>query len=521
MRARVLVLVGLVWWTACSGEPTATTPTTLRSATTTTAPENLGPIRGALPDGVIYDIGFSEPRDEQVVAVEAPLSIELDGSELPLQVNVRRVAGGQADLTITAGDWVVEIDFPASADQETRNTVADAIEVSIELEMPVFTLNAPLRWSEAPQVSYETFLVRSGCPSDAAVCNPTHAVSVLPQHGDFPDSAIWVETYALRPQSDRNYLPPGPLIARWHPDVFWTGDEMIVWGGSRHEGGSQLLDGAAFDPASNEWRLLPDPPLKADQPTRAVWTGTEMVVIGEEATVSWDPSTGEWRVVADGIAPPLDPGMTVAFGSQIVIWTSDGLHILSDGREWAAMPDPGLGEPGILRGSVLKGSVLRMVESRLLAIGQDECDRLVSAWEGDGWSEAIRISLDATLPACGHPNQTGVANGTLILWDDTSGVVASFDPDSESVNRLPPIPLPAMEHAPGPLQLDGDILVTAGLDGAVFDRSTERWFTLELPGLGTDLDMVWTGEEVLMWDRCCYGPDDIDAWRWTPPNLGN
>lgn len=66
------------------------------------------------------------------------------------------------------------------------------------------------------------------------------------------------------------------------------------------------------------------------------------------------------------------------------------------------------------------------------------------------------------------------------------------------------------------------ILVPQYPTGAIFDPATSAWTLVDLPGHGHDADMVWTGEEILMWGAtCCYGATDptfrIDAWRWTPP----
>jgi hypothetical protein len=520
MRKRVPLLLVAISLTACTApslpDPSSTTPTSgsapIVTMTSTSVPP--GPIRGALPDGTIYDIAFPVPKDEEIVDIEAPISIEVDGADVALDVSVRPSSDGdpEADLVFEAGNWMVEVAVPDSIGDESRDLIESSLAVTTEVEMPVITLQSPLHWTGSPHVAYETFLVQSGCPADAAACNPTHAVSVLPRQGVSLDAPISVQSYSLRPEFDQSYLPPGPLTARWYPDVLWTGQEMIVWGGATNPGPPHLVDGAALDPASNEWLQIAYSSLKSDQATRAVWTGTEMVIIGEEDTVGWDPRSGEWRQIADGLPPPLDPGMSVAMESEIVSWTAEGLYVMEAGHDWNAMPDPGVGLPDLLG-----GSVLRVADSQLFAIGQDGCDRLVTSWNEERWTEPARIFLEATPPACGQPNQSAAVDGRFIFWDDTSGVVVSFDPSSGSVDELPTFPLRATEHASGPVLLDDGFLVPAGLEAAIFDPSTDRWAGVELPGPGTDVDMVWTGVEILMWGKCCHGPDDIDAWRWVPP----
>ncbi|HEX6301583.1 MAG TPA: hypothetical protein VF148_14055 [Acidimicrobiia bacterium] len=519
MRSRVLIL-GLVTVTACGSwspidgatttSPAGILPTTPTSSTLAT----IGPIRGALPDGTVYDIAFPTPAAEEVGGIEAGLVVEAGGAEIPLAVEFRRDDGRQTPEVFSrqAGDWIVDIEIPDSLGSNGRDVISDAVTVTTEVDMPVLTLRPPLSWSDPPRVEYDKFIVQSGCPQAAAACNPTHAVSVVPRSGVTLATPISVQSYALRPASDPNYLPPGPLSARWSPDVIWTGEEMVVWGGSADPGPSTLIDGAAFDPGIDEWRRISSPPLTGEQATRAVWAGQEMVVLGEEATVAWHPGGDRWRVVANRIIPPLDVGMTVATGSEIITWTSAGLYRLPAGGDWASMPDPGVGKPGLF-----DGSVLRIEGSKLIAIGQDGCERIVTRWKDEKWSEPFRISMGAPGPSCGKPNQTSVLDDVLVMWDDTSGEVVSVDPATGETTDEPVLPLPTVEHAPGPLALDDGFLISAGLEAAVFQVEGKGWVTAELPGLGSDVDMLWTGEEVLMWAKCCYGPDDIDAWRWVLP----
>jgi len=104
-----------------------------------------------------------------------------------------------------------------------------------------------------------------------------------------------------------------PIVSRSNPTTVWTGSEVLIWGGldaSRHV----VDDGAAYDPATDTWRILP----RADAPgtgTRtpgvrptmqtAVWTGTELAVFtpidptSTDATTIgqafYDPTTDAWR----------------------------------------------------------------------------------------------------------------------------------------------------------------------------------------------------------------------------------
>lgn len=119
-------------------------------------------------------------------------------------------------------------------------------------------------------------------------------------------------------------LAASPLSKRTRPITAWTGTEMLVWGGEGFttdvctlvEGGAMRCgdqarhDGAAYDPATDTWRMLPPAPLPEDQgswPTyRGAFVGGELVVWGgpEASGAAYDPETDRWRTIADS---PLGP----------------------------------------------------------------------------------------------------------------------------------------------------------------------------------------------------------------------
>lgn len=92
----------------------------------------------------------------------------------------------------------------------------------------------------------------------------------------YPDDAA-----AYDPATDTwRTLPNGPLAGRVEHSAVWTGEEMIVYGGSAPGGGPGKEDGAIFDPAAATWSLLPEPPIAGRYRHRALWTGGEMIVWG-------------------------------------------------------------------------------------------------------------------------------------------------------------------------------------------------------------------------------------------------
>ncbi len=132
-------------------------------------------------------------------------------------------------------------------------------------------------------------------------------------------------------------VSPAPLAARFQHTAVWTGNEMIVWGGWQR-GDRFFNDGASYDPASDSWREVAPSPLSPRAGHVAVWTGDEMIVWGgyvREAGESeglvdgaaYDPTTDAWRLL---------PPAPLAAGTELAaVWTGDEMIV------WGGVPDPG------------------------------------------------------------------------------------------------------------------------------------------------------------------------------------
>ncbi|MDC0325646.1 hypothetical protein OAM01_02700, partial [bacterium] len=91
--------------------------------------------------------------------------------------------------------------------------------------------------------------------------------------------------------------------------VVWTGDSMIVWGGSN--GGQVDGSGAIYDPATDAWTpVSSDNAPSARKDHAAVWTGQEMLIIGGSDGAedladgyAYDPSKDSWRALTQSGDP--------------------------------------------------------------------------------------------------------------------------------------------------------------------------------------------------------------------------
>jgi hypothetical protein len=174
------------------------------------------------------------------------------------------------------------------------------------------------------------------------------------------------------------YLPKAPLRTRRGHSATWTGKEMVVWGGRDAVTGEPLNDGAAYDPVTKRWRMLPPPTLHwsdgsssdllaryghtgvATGPTRALVT-----VFGGYAAqptgggfapgdgATWDPASGGWTYVRGPTFSDYTVGDATVFWGNGRLWqfggTTDGTYV--DRREtfvydpttgtWSALPIEG------------------------------------------------------------------------------------------------------------------------------------------------------------------------------------
>jgi hypothetical protein len=130
-------------------------------------------------------------------------------------------------------------------------------------------------------------------------------------------------------------FPDGPLAPRSGQVEVWTGHELLIWGGDTvPQLGSgapavPVADGAAYDPATRTWRLLPPAPLSAREGAAAAWTGTEMVVVGGDSAgngstvfgdaAEYDPATNTWQSLPSLPIEPRTDATAIWTGTQLIV----------------------------------------------------------------------------------------------------------------------------------------------------------------------------------------------------------
>jgi hypothetical protein len=134
---------------------------------------------------------------------------------------------------------------------------------------------------------------------------------------------------AYDPATDQwRALPAAPLAPRENALAVWTGDELLVAGG--YGAGGDLVDAAAYDPAAGRWRSLPAPPFERTGLIQLVWSGDYAIawaaprIEGGATAARYDRRTDTWAV----FDPPPDIAwftpVLVPVGRLVFAWGSVG-----------------------------------------------------------------------------------------------------------------------------------------------------------------------------------------------------
>ncbi len=141
--------------------------------------------------------------------------------------------------------------------------------------------------------------------------------------------------------------PPEGFYRRRAAATVWTGTEWLLWGGTgRNADGAntEYANGAAYNPATDTWRMLAESPLQ-ERRAAATWTGIEMLIIagssggdvtgnGEMAhadAAAYDPAADTWRPLTPGVAHPgLQPVWTGEYAVIFYKGTAGVYHPASD-----------------------------------------------------------------------------------------------------------------------------------------------------------------------------------------------
>lgn len=286
-------------------------------------------------------------------------------------------------------------------------------------------------------------------------------------------------------------LPPAPIPARLGATAVWSGREVLIWGGAA--GDAEFFgDGAAYDPATRRWRVLPPAPIGARTDHEATWTGREMFLWGgiqrccpidselhDPAAAAYDPATNQWRRAADVPAP-----WSGDDGTAVTLAEGDRPLIWRRGR---------LGAPATAAAEV---------------------------WGEVTGLQPPPVATDTAVPATtGDPlAMATVAGGEVFTWTGRSGQLRglAWRPSDATWRRTATLEAQrgGTVTAGGP----GQIYAAVGQSARILRYSVadDRWDELPLPPIPTRSAAVlaWTGDALLFWGGVGDESPEMDGAAW-------
>ncbi len=267
-----------------------------------------------------------------------------------------------------------------------------------------------------------------------------------------------------------------PPAARHGHSAVWTPQGMIVWGGF---GAGFLASGSRYSLETANWSPLPslNAPTARDEHV-AAWTGTRMVVWGGRNSgglladgALYDPVAQQWTPLATtGVIEPRQDAVGLWTGSQFLVW--GGLGTSGELGTGARLPLTGGAAPG-------------------------------------AWS-----AMDTTGAPSARVGHSAVWTGQrMIVWGGHSGSVfratgASYDPNLDSWQSLTSVNAPSARSGHVAVWTGEEMLVFGGRDaggdvatGAAYNPAKGTWRPLSASGgpvARRDASAVWTGTELLV-----------------------
>lgn len=333
-------------------------------------------------------------------------------------------------------------------------------------------------------------------------------------------------------------VDPCPLGLRYNPTAVWTGEEVIVFGGTDTYNGYD--DGAAFDPRQGRWRLIAPNPFGALVNQVAVWTGTEMLVWGIEddrsgtAGAAFDPVTDGWREIPAAPLPRLVTAEVAWTGREWVIWGGDAVpdsHGPGGPSDRGAAYDPASDRWRVLAPAPLagrRGHALVWSDAGLIVWGGTfdvepglRGDGALYAPDTDRWEllPPAPVGPRGEFGATRMGDEVVIVGGWVPMTIDASQSVVAYHPHSRQWRLLPDLRRGLRNTTA--LWTGSQLLCFNGSDGlhaddnalVVLDPASDTW--IGIPGRPVDPAWaVWTGSELFTCGQVPY-TTDAAAWIWS------
>ena len=349
---------------------------------------------------------------------------------------------------------------------------------------------------------------------------------------------------------------PAPVYATQGHMAFWTGSEMLVWGGSSSTStfgmtgaGGFPMQGKRYNATTDTWTDLPmnPPELSSGASWKGVWTGQEMILWSRQNSgvsdppyaARYNPTANSWQTLPRIPGDPQLPESGFSWvwsGTEAVLWGGgvdsiprnySGYKFNPSTSTWTALATAGAPERRT-------GHVAAFVGSDMViwgGVGEMTPPAMTPPQYLNGGRYNPTTNTWASIPAIGSPSNrqshtVTAAGSQLLVWGgvgyNAMGMSpfkflkngGSLDPATGTWTTLSNgSPAPRSGHSMiwtgtemivwggtiGTSSTSGD---PAFADGARFNPTSGVWTslpTLNAPSSRWDHSAVWTGTEMIIW----------------------
>lgn len=384
-------------------------------------------------------------------------------------------------------------------------------------------------------------------------------LSVILTEGPMAKAATSVTLQGGDSAGNWSPIPSTRLLgARSRAVALWTGQVVIVWGGS--DSPTTFDDGARFNPVTNTWTSLPPTSiLRYPYAAAAVWTGRELLVWDEYGRCPPEPDPGQcgggarlnattnaWSPIPpSGLARRSSPS-AVWTGKELIVWGGAGTGncgqsdcALGDGaaydpvtNTWRRLSTIGAPTPRSGQSAVWDGR-------ELLVWGGTPDENTTFLNNGAAYDPSTDTWHPLPAPASLAPRayQTAVWTGhEMLIWGGLGRIGAplndgaAYNPAAETWRPIASAGAPAARYANVAAWTGHDLLIWGGYgcclipaylsSGASYDPITDAW--TPMPSTGAPIGRVgaasvWTGRELFVWGGARHEQVLDDGARFAPP----
>lgn len=329
----------------------------------------------------------------------------------------------------------------------------------------------------------------------------------------------------------------GPLSPRSEPRSVWTGEEMLIVGGTEVYAYRPLHDGAAYNPATNKWRRIADLP-HTGHLRSIVWTGSGLITLSQAGTEllmsdanvvhRYDAASNKWSAGATG---PAGLKMPYAYwtGTELIVWSEGAGALYNPSTDtWRTIP-------AIDAQGGLGGTRARWIPQPGVLAVQGRIDPRNGSPTRSGlllFNPTTNKWTNAKSPP-GEISDYGEAAvfGSIAIYDPLEATkntaTYAYDAVKNTWRDLGPIPVDrdaGGAYFNGADMGNGKGAIRVGSSNqplAFIDLKSGKWTHAVVPPgrfPSPDAVSVWTGDRMLVWGLpLMVAREDLNiAWAWSP-----